>query len=89
MTTVKTNEFMKFKVASVTPNNEKSTFLQSGWISLRDFRISSLSTIPVFILVHEKIGSIIPFSIPTWYPDIKKLYMKVNAKSTNNKFLLL
>ena len=30
MTTVKTNEFMKFKVASDTPNNEKSTFLQSG-----------------------------------------------------------
>ena len=30
MTTVKTIEFMKFKVASEIPNNEKSTSLQSG-----------------------------------------------------------
>ena len=57
-------------------------------MSLRDLIISSLSIIPVFILVHEKNGYIILFSIPTWYPDIKKLEMKVNAKSTNNKFLL-
>ena len=30
MTMVKTNEIIKFKVASEIPNNEKSTSLQSG-----------------------------------------------------------
>ena len=36
MTIVKTNEIIKFKVASEIPNIEKSTSLQSGLILFRD-----------------------------------------------------
>ena len=65
MTTVKTNELIKFKVASEIPNNEKSTSLQFGRILFRDFSISSFSSELMLSLVHENIGSINPFSILT------------------------
>ena len=65
MTMVKTNEIIKFKVASETPNIEKSTSLQLGLILFRDLSISSFSRDLIFSLVHENSGSIIPFSILT------------------------
>ena len=63
MTMVKTNEIIKFKVASETPNIEKSTSLQSGLILFRDLSISPFLMALIFSPVHENIGSINPFSI--------------------------
>ena len=65
MTMVKTNEIIKFKVASETPNIEKTTSLQSGLILFKDLSISSFSRDSMFSPVHENIGSINPFSILT------------------------
>ena len=62
MTTVKTNEIIKFKVASEIPNIEKSTSLQSGLILFRDLSIFSFSRALIFSPVHENIGSINPSS---------------------------
>ena len=65
MTIVKTNEIIKFKVASEIPNIEKSTSLQSGLILFRDLSSSSFLKALKFSPVHENSGSIIPFSILT------------------------
>ena len=65
MTIVKTNEIIKFKVASEIPNIEKSTSLQSGLTLFRDLSISSFSRALIFSPVHENIGSINPSSILT------------------------
>ena len=60
-----TIEIIKFIVASESPINLKSTFLQFGIELFKDFNSSSLSVIFKLFPVHPENSSKILFSIPT------------------------
>ena len=79
---------MKLIPANEKPRSLNVTSLQLEGISFNASNNFDLFNISLVLIVHPEYSLKILFSIPKWYPDIRKLNIKViNVKINNVSFL--